>query len=132
MVSPVERWVVAIAVCVVGAVLAGPGEAGRLAACPATHGTTVALRSFSAQRVGARTVALRWRTKAEAGLVGFDLFRLQGERRERLNRLSIAARNTAAAYSYLDRYARRGAAQYRLEAVSLNGTRTWLCSVGVR
>jgi hypothetical protein len=96
--------------------------------------TAVVIRSFSAKRVGTRTVRLRWRTGFEADLVGFDLFRRRGKRVVRLNKLSVPARNATggASYTYVDRSAKRGLAQYRLEAVELDGTRVWAGSVSVR
>ena len=94
----------------------------------------VALRSFSAQRQTPGKIALRWRTKAEAGLVGFDVFRRQGVRVERLTKLSVSARNAAggASYTFVDRLAPKGAVQYRLEAVLIDGTRIWLGTRTVR
>lgn len=96
--------------------------------------TAVVIRSFSANRVGPRTVRLPWRTGLEVDLVGFDLFRRRGKRVVRLNRLSVPARNAraGASYTYVDRFAKRGLAQYRLEAVELDGTRVWAGSVNVR
>jgi hypothetical protein len=96
--------------------------------------TAVVIRSFSAKRVGAQTVRLRWRTGLEVDLVGFDLFRRRGKRVVRLNKLSVPARNArgGASYTYVDRFAKRGLAQYRLEAVELDGTRVWAGSVSVR
>ena len=89
--------------------------------------TAVALRSFSARRTGARAVALRWQTGAEAGLLGFNLYR----GRVRLTRAPIRARNATggARYAYVDRLSARARTSYRLQAVSLDGSRVWLGSV---
>ncbi|MFN2467830.1 MAG: hypothetical protein ABR521_06845 [Gaiellaceae bacterium] len=96
--------------------------------------TTVVIRSFSARRTQGGSVTLRWRTRAEARLVGFDVFRRRGLRIVRLTKLSVPARNAprGAAYTYVDRFAGRGRAQYRLEAVEIDGTRVWAGSVSVR
>ena len=96
--------------------------------------TTVVIRSFSARRTGPGRVTLRWRTRAEARLVGFDVFRRRGVRIVRLTKLSVPARNAprGASYTYVDRFAGRGRAQYRLEAVEIDGTRVWAGSVSVR
>ncbi|MFN2467487.1 MAG: FG-GAP repeat domain-containing protein, partial [Gaiellaceae bacterium] len=86
--------------------------------------TMVALRSFSA-RSSRQGVELRWRTGAEAMLLGFDVYRAG----VRLNRPLIAARGEAggAGYRLLDRGARVGATYlYRLQAVRLDGTRAWI------
>jgi hypothetical protein len=101
---------------------------------PGTQAKPVVLRTFSARREGPRRVALRWRTSAESGVLGFDVFRRQGGRIVRLSRLSIGARNVAggASYTYFDRLAGKVRAQYRLEAILLDGTRVWLGSASVR
>jgi M6 family metalloprotease-like protein len=89
--------------------------------------TAVALRSFSARRVGPRAVTLRWRTGAEAGLVGFALYR------GRSRVASIPARHAAGgSYTYLDRPATRAPSSYRLQAVRREGKRAWLGSASVR
>ena len=91
--------------------------------------TAVVLRSFSAVRAR-NGVLLRWRTGAEAGLLGFDLYRGG----LRLNRSLIPAAHSAAgaAYRYVDRRAPSASARYRLEAVRPDGSRVWLGATRVR
>jgi hypothetical protein len=84
--------------------------------------------SASARPAG---VLVRWRTRSERGIVGFNLYRSHGGNRARLNRAPIPSvfGGTARghAYSFLDRSARRGVRYaYRLQAVGVDGTRTWL------
>jgi hypothetical protein len=92
--------------------------------------TAVALRSFSAARAG-NAVRLRWRTGAEARLLGFDLYRRVGQRNIRLNKTLIPAQGKAGggSYTYVDR--RRAPARYRLEAVKVDGSRVWLGSTAI-
>jgi beta-glucosidase len=90
--------------------------------------TAITLRSFTARRSGARGVALRWRTGAEAGLLSFNVYR----GRARLNSAPIPARHaTGGAYSYLDRRTAGTSPRYRLQAVRLDGSRAWLGSTTV-
>jgi hypothetical protein len=85
--------------------------------------TAVNVRAFTAVR-SAQGIVLRWRTASEASLLGFNVWREQGGRRERLNRKLIAAGQ--AAYSFRDRL-RAGAHghRYLLEEVRLDGTQAW-------
>ena len=92
--------------------------------------TAVSLRSFAAARSG-RLVVLRWRTGSNHSLLGFNVYRQQRGKLVKLNRAlipSVFGGTTAGhTYSFLDRTARRGVTYtYRLQAVSLGGTRTWL------
>jgi uncharacterized repeat protein (TIGR01451 family) len=90
--------------------------------------TAVTLRSFTAAP-SAAGVLLRWRTGAEAKLLGFNAYRQAGGKRLRLNRDLIRVRAAAAgaAYSYVDRHAPRAQTLvYWLQAVAKDGTRTFL------
>jgi sortilin (neurotensin receptor 3) len=89
--------------------------------------TAVRLRSFSATRAG-NAVRLHWRTGAEARLLGFDLYRRVGKRNIRLNRSLIPAQGKTGggSYSYVDRT--RVPARYRLQGVTVDGSRVWLGS----
>ncbi len=91
--------------------------------------TAVRLNGFRATLRGNRAV-LRWRTATEADLLGFNLYRVGAGKLVRLNRTLITGvfGGTAAghAYSFLDRAGARGAVRYRLQAVGLDGARTWV------
>jgi uncharacterized delta-60 repeat protein len=99
--------------------------------------TAVALASFRAV-VARRGVLLRFRTAFEAQTLGFNIYRQQRGKLTRLNLtlISSIARGTTGGhtYSWLDRRAPRGtgALRYRLQAVSLDGTRSWLGSAVAR
>jgi hypothetical protein len=72
---------------------------------------------------------VRWRTASEVDLVGFNLYRSQRGSAAKLNRALIPSGGTPTgrAYAFIDRRAQRGATYtYRVQAVSLGGTRTWL------
>jgi hypothetical protein len=93
-------------------------------ACP----TAVRLSSFAAIP-SPNGVLLRWRTAAEGGTLGFNVYRRRDGRFVKLNRTVIPsafAASSGHAYSWLDRAAPKGAAAYRLQAVGLDGTRRWL------
>lgn len=61
---------------------------------------------------------------------GFNLYRQQTSKLVKLNRalISSAFGGSASghAYSWLDRNAPKGAARYRVQAVSLSGKRSWV------
>ena len=90
--------------------------------CP----TAVRLASFVATR-SARGVLIRWRSASEARTLGFNVYREQNGQRVKLNRRLIPGRRTGGrVYSWLDRAApRQGRIRYWLQAVSLDGTRSW-------
>lgn len=96
--------------------------------------TAVALRTASATRTRAG-VLVRWRTASETQTLGFNVYRLQHGTLVKLNRALIPSvfGGTAMghAYSWLDRRAPRGSTtlRYRLQAVSLDGTRKWVGGV---
>lgn len=98
--------------------------------------TAVTLRSVSARRVS-KGVLVRWQTGPEFETVGFNLYRVQKSKLIKLNRtLIVSAFGGSArghAYAWLDRSAPRESRrlQYRLQAVSQDGTRSWVGSAGV-
>jgi hypothetical protein len=92
--------------------------------------TAVTLRSFTA---GSATegVLLTWRTAASVQMLGFNLYRGQRGKIVKVNRSLIPSVFGGSAkghtYSWLDRSARRAVKYtYRLQAISLAGTRVWL------
>ena len=92
-----------------------------------TASTGVTFRSLGARAV-ADGVRVRWRTGAETGVLGFNVYRSASGKRTRLNRRLIVAAGTRSgrAYSLLDRKApRMGAASYWIEVVNLDGSRRW-------
>ena len=96
--------------------------------------TAATLRSASAARSPAG-VSVRWRTAAEAGLLGFDVYRVDGSRHVRVNRTLVRAAGAAVghAYAVLDRAAPlRRALRYTLVAVRLDGRTAWTRTVAAR
>ena len=97
--------------------------------------TAVGLRSFDAVP-SPRSVLLRWRTASEAKLLGFNVVRFSGGRTVRVNRSLIRAKthgSGGASYRLVDRAVRPGSQYtYRLQAVALNGTKTWIGTAAVR
>ncbi len=104
--------------------------------CPAGP-TAVTVVSLGGRRYGGGVV-VRWRTASEAGILGFDLYRLDGPRRVRVNRRLVPARGRArtpsAGYAYLlrDRHAGGEPVRYVLEQVSADGRRTAIGTATVR
>ena len=90
--------------------------------------TAVALRSFGAVRVGTRVV-LRWRTAQETDMVGFNVYRMRGSQRVRVNQALLRATHAGTAsgrrYSFAERAAPRGPLRYWLQVVRRDGTRSW-------
>lgn len=91
--------------------------------------TAVRVVSLAAARTGNR-IRIRWRTSSEAETLGFNVYRQQPGKLVKLNRALIPSvfggTTSGHAYSWLDRNAPRGAARYRLQAVSLSGKRSWV------
>lgn len=93
--------------------------------------TSVVVESFRTERAHAG-VRLVWRAGPGASLLGFNLYRQQRGKLVKLNRALIPSvfGGTAKshAYSWLDRRAPRGSGKlrYRLQAVSLDGSRSWV------
>jgi hypothetical protein len=98
--------------------------------------TAVAVRSFAARRSGGG-VTLNWRTSSEVETLGFNVYRHQDGKLTRLNRTLIPSvfGETASGqtYSWLDRGGSRvnGNLRYRLQAVNLDGTRSWVGATAV-
>lgn len=96
--------------------------------------TAVNVRDFTGQAIPGRVV-LRWRTGAEADLLGFDVYRSGQARKLRLNRKVIAAKGSApgAAYRFVDRRVRPGISYtYRLQVVQRDGSRVSAGLVALR
>jgi hypothetical protein len=91
--------------------------------------TAAGLSSFSAHRTS-RGVAIRWRSSAETRTVGFNVYRQRHGRLAKLNQALIPANSAGTTmgdwYSWVDRSAPTQAATYRLQAVGLNGMRSWI------
>ncbi len=105
--------------------------------CPAAP-TAVTLLSLGARRDRAG-VMVRWRTASETGVVGFDVYRADGDRRVRINRRLVAARGSvglpAAGYAYAVRdraVSRRSGLRYEVESVRTNGRRSLVGSILAR
>lgn len=97
--------------------------------------TGVGVAELGAVRRGVG-VTLRWRTRSETNLSGFNVYRSSGTRSAKLNRKLIAARSSGRAagarYTLVDPRAQRGGSStYRLETVDLSGRRTSAGSVTV-
>ena len=84
--------------------------------------TAVTIRSFRAQRTGAKVV-LRWRTGNELDVVGFDLYRGQIRLNQTLIRAKHAGQERGASYTFRTR-ATPGSA-YRLRVVKRDGSASW-------
>jgi hypothetical protein len=89
------------------------------------------MRSVSATRAR-NGVLVRWRTASEIDMLGYKVYREVRGHRVRLNRLVITAKNHAATYSYLDRTASKRPGRYYIQAISLDGTRSWFGPARVR
>lgn len=93
--------------------------------------TAVAVRTATAARTRAG-VFVRWRTASEGQTLGFNVYRSRNGKLVRLNRTLIPSvfggTTTGQAYSWLDRNAPQaaGSLTYRLQSVSLDGTRRWI------
>lgn len=106
-------------------------SAGDAVTITSSQPTAVTVRSFMARRTAAG-VKLTWKTVVAFGTLGFNLYREQRGELVKLNPRLIprTGSNQGHAYSWLDRAAPRapGTASYRLQAVSLNGRRSWVGS----
>ena len=98
--------------------------------------TAVALQTASGTRTRGG-VLVRWRTASESQTLGFNVFRAWHGKLVKLNRALIPSvfggTTTGHAYSWLDGSAPRGSTtlRYRLQAVSLDGTRRWAGAASV-
>jgi len=113
----------------------GPGTLTNWSITFTTSPTAARITSFSAAPAK-HGVTARWRTASEVDVLGFNLYRATatGPLRK-VNRALLAARGgaTGASYRVVDRSARKGVRYtYRLQAVELDGTRTWYGSARVR
>jgi hypothetical protein len=93
--------------------------------------TSVAVRSLRAARVRGG-VAVVWRTAFEAGILGFNVYRQHNGRLVKLNRTLIPSvfGGTASGHRYmwLDQRPSRGRVRYRLEALGVGGSRSWVAA----
>jgi hypothetical protein len=91
--------------------------------------TAVRLSSLAASRSNTG-VAVTWRSPHGAGLLGFNLYRQDGARRVQVNtHLIVDSGASAGSYRFFDRHAPAHATRYWVQAVGLDGSRTWLGSV---
>jgi hypothetical protein len=97
--------------------------------------SAVQLRSFTASR-SVRGAQIRWRTAVETDALGFNVYRFAHGSKAKVNRTLIAAKRSGtvhgAAYSLLDWHAVKGAFTYRLQVVTVRGSRSWLATAALR
>ncbi|MFZ0956631.1 MAG: C25 family cysteine peptidase [Candidatus Sulfotelmatobacter sp.] len=100
--------------------------------------TSIQLQAFVARsgtdRNGANRVLLTWKTGGEANNLGFNVYRELSGNRVRLNPSLIAGsalwmsgalpKHSGKSYNWIDPYASSAGAEYWLEDVDVNGTRT--------
>ena len=85
--------------------------------------------AVAASRTG-KTVVVTWRAPHGADLLGFDVYRADGSKRVRINSRVIAGTSLfGGAYRFADDRAPVKATRYWVQAVHLQGARTWLGSV---
>ncbi len=103
-----------------------------------TAPTSIRLQAFAARsgtdRNGANRVLLTWKTGGEANNLGFNIYRELNGNRVRLNPSLIAGsalwmsgalpKHSGKSYHWIDPYASSAGAEYWLEDVDVNGTRT--------
>lgn len=100
---------------------------GQLALAP----SAVRISTTSAVRTP-HGVLVRWRTASEIDTLGFNVYREVNGKRTRVNRFLIAGRGRGL-YSFLDRKAPKGkSVRYWIQAVNLDGSRTWHGPVRIR
>jgi hypothetical protein len=91
-----------------------------------TSPSAVTVRWIRVRPVGA-SVLLRWRTGAEVGVLGFDVYRVRAGARVKLNTRLIPARGGVSGHVYTYRVARAvPRSRYVIRAVEVNGNRSWL------
>jgi hypothetical protein len=101
-----------------------------------TTPTAVTLALAGATRTN-KDVVVRWRTRTEVDLLGFQVYRSRGHSWQRISRSLIAANGSVsgASYRFLDRTARtarRGVPySYRIKAMNRDGTASWFGPVRV-
>jgi uncharacterized repeat protein (TIGR01451 family) len=100
--------------------------------------TSIQLQAFTARsgtdRNGANRVLLTWKTGGEANNLGFNIYRELNGNRVRLNPSLIAGsalwmsgalpKHSGKSYNWIDPYASTAGAEYWLEDVDVNGSRT--------
>jgi hypothetical protein len=86
--------------------------------------TAVTVTGFDAAPRGS-VVDVQWRSAAEVGVLGYNVYRTHAGYTARLNRSLIAVRGSGSVYRFLDRTARPGTSAYRLQIVSQDGSRRW-------
>jgi uncharacterized repeat protein (TIGR01451 family) len=100
--------------------------------------TSIQLQAFAARsgtdRNGADRVLLTWKTGGEANNLGFNVYRELNGNRVRLNASLVAGsalwmsgalpKHSGKSYNWIDPYAGSAGAEYWLEDVDVNGTRT--------
>jgi hypothetical protein len=85
--------------------------------------------TVAASRTG-KTVVVTWRAPHGADLLGFDVYRADGSQRVRINTRVIADTSLfGGSYRFVDANAPVKATRYWVQAVRLEGGRTWLGSV---
>ena len=75
------------------------------------------------------TVAVSWRSPHSATVLGFNVYRQDGATRTRLNKHLIVDSGNGTSYRYADRLSPTKATKYWVQAIGLDGSRTWLGSV---
>ena len=97
---------------------------GTISGLSAGATTPATFRSMAAARTSTG-VMVRWSTASEPGLLGFNVYREVNGARVRVNRGLIAGKG-GGLYSYLDRKAPSGKTlRYWVQAVNLDGSRSW-------
>ncbi|MFN2468821.1 MAG: hypothetical protein ABR521_11905 [Gaiellaceae bacterium] len=98
------------------------------------NGSPTAVRVLGFSAAPARAViVVRWRTGSERGVLGFNLYRVRAGKLVRLNRSLVRAVGGARGAAYVRRDpAGRPGSRYRLQAVALDGSRSWLAATAVR
>jgi glucose/arabinose dehydrogenase len=97
----------------------GGGQLWRITSTP----TAVLAHTFRAKR-STSGVVLSWRAEPNLQVLGFNVYRVEGGSRVRLNRQLIAA-GMRSHYSFVDSRTPH-AERYLLQVVFANGTRTWI------
>jgi hypothetical protein len=96
---------------------------------PADHSLPVQLTSFTAE-AGAGFITLRWTTQSEVEVLGFNVYRSDGDSAQfgRINGAIIEGAGSSSSggnYTYTDdRLGALGIYYYRLESVDIDGTRS--------
>lgn len=96
--------------------------------------TAVSVSGFAVRRLRAAT-QVSWHTGVETALAGFDVYRLGAGSSAKVNRTLVRSVGGALGTSYrvVDRAAKPGRSYvYRLQAVHLDATRSWVASARLR